>query len=227
MKVAAFRPALLPLLLLLPLLQGSAALYYKPRPLVCPVTQEVEHVDEVLEATQLELLVTPFVVSKVSLNTVYESRALPVTSVELHTVTAAADQLDVTEVRVVRETLPLTAVKVSTVTREVVHTSLSFYTITATNYNTDFLTLSALKTQHVTATALETLWLATTVTQHSTSVSTITVSAATLSRSLFVSSVPQTVTAATHTHIETRQVIYTHTLTKMITSTVCLGASDV
>lgn len=222
MRVTAFLQALL----LLPLLQEAATLYYKPRPLVCPVTYEVQHVEETLEVTQLEVVTTPFVVSKVTLNTVYESRPVTVTHVSVHTVTAEPQLVQVTEVQLVRETLPLTAVKVSTVTQEVVDTSVSFFTATATNYVSSFQTLSALKTQHATATTLETLWLATTVTINTTSVSSVTVTEAALRTSVLVSTVPHTITAATETHLETRKVFYTHTLTKMITSTVCLGRGD-
>lgn len=224
MKIATFLPALLPLLLLL---QRATALYYKPRPLVCPVTQDVEYVDETLEATEVEVLTTPFVVSKVTLNTVFQSLPLPVTSVALHTVTAEAPLLEVTEVRLVRVTVPLTAVKVSTVTLEVMATSVSFFTVTATNYVSAFQTLSAYKTQHATATTLETVQLATTVTLQSTSVSTITATEGALRTSRVVSSVHHTVTAATDTQIETRTAYYTHTLTKMVTSTICLASRTV
>lgn len=213
--------SLLPLLL-----QLSAARYYKPRPLVCPVTQQVEQVDETLEVTQLEVVKTPFVVSKVQFNTVYESRPVAVTHVALETVTAAPQELGVTEVQLVVETVPLTAVKVSTVTREVVDTNVNLFTLTATNYISSFHTVSATKTEHVTATTEATVLLDTTHRLLHTDVSTVTVTEADLRTSVVISSVPVTEVVATETQVEARTVIYTHTLTKMITNTVCLGTTD-
>lgn len=208
------------------LLQLTAARYYEPRPLVCPVTQKVQQLEETLEATQLEVVKTPFVVSKVQLNTVYESRPVAVTQVALETVTAAPQQLQVTEVHLVLETVPLTAVKVSTVTREVVDTNVNLLTRTATNYITRFQTLSAFKTQHVTSTTQSTVVLETTRRLRHTSVSTVTVTKAALRTSVVLSSVPHTEVVATETKVEAQTVIYTHTLTKMITNTVCLATTD-
>ena len=151
-------------LFLLPLLlQLAAALYYKPRPLVCPVTLEVEQLKEVLKATQLEVVTTPFLVSKVQLNTVYESRPVSVTHVALETVTAKPIQLDVMKVQLVLETVPLTAVKVSTVTMTLTHTLVEHFTRTATNYITHVETLAAPETVQETVTVVQTQ--AATVTQ--------------------------------------------------------------
>ena len=209
--------ALLPLLLL----QLTAARYYEPRPLICPVTQEVVQLDETLEATQLKVVTTLFVVSKVQLNTVYQNLPVAVTHMALETVTAATPQVEVTEVQLVLEKVPLTAVKVSTVTRQVVDTNVNLFTLTATNYITEFQTLSAIKTQHVTSTTLETVVLETTHKLFHTSLSTITMTKAVLTTSVVMSTLPSTVVVATETQVESRTVTYTHTLTKMITSTVC------
>ncbi|MPC59111.1 hypothetical protein E2C01_053126 [Portunus trituberculatus] len=213
--------SLLPLLLV----QLAAARYYKPRPLVCPVTQEVEIVDETLEAKQLEVVTTPFVLSQVQLNTVYQTRPVVVTQVTLVTVTAKPLQLDLTEVQLVLETLPLTAVKVNTVTREVVDTNVNLLTRTATNYVSQFQTLTAIKTHHVTSTTQQTVVLHTTHKVVHTSVSSVTVTEAALTTDLVVSTLPRTVVVATETKLEPRTVFYTHSLTKMITSTICLAST--
>lgn len=207
------------------LLQLAAARYYKPRPLMCSVTQEVEIVDETLEATQLEIVKTPFVLSQVQLNTVYQTRPVAVTQVTLVTVTAEPVQVDVTEVQLRMETLPLTAVKVSTVTREVVDTKVNLLTRTATNYVSHFQTLTAIKTHHVTSTTQETVVLHTTHKVVHTSVSSVTVTEAALSTEVVVSTLPTTVVVATETKMEPRTVFYTHSLTKMITSTICLASA--
>lgn len=221
MWAATLRWALLQLLLLLPLLQGAAALYYKPRPLVCPVTQEVQHVDETLEATQLEVVISPFVVSKVTLNTVYESRPVAVTEVALHTVTAPATQLEVTEVQLVQETLPLTVVKVSTVTSTLTETLVEQLTRTATNYQTQVETLSAPETSHETETVLETATETVTEREMAMETSTLRHTEAVLRTKLVVETVREATVAGTSTLLKVDTVTSTHILTKMITQTIC------
>lgn len=219
MRGAVFCPALL--LLLFPLLQGTTALYYKPRPLMCPITQEVENVDETLEATQIEVVTTPFLVNKVTLNTVYENLPLPVTSVTLHTVTEETPQIEVTEVQLVRETVPFTVVKVSTLTRTLTQTLVEPHTRTATNYLTHVETLAVPETVHETVTVVETA--AETVTQREMAMETSTLrhTKGLLQTKVVVEVVRQPTVAGTSTLLEVDTVTNTHILTKMITQTIC------
>lgn len=218
MKVGAFR---LVLLLLLQLLHESAALYYKPRPLVCPVTQEVEYVNETLSVTQLDIVLAPFQVNKVTVNTVYQNLPLDVTRVALHTVTAVDPQVEVTQVQLVHETVPVSIVKISTVTRTITQTLLSPLTRTATNYLTQVETLAVPETVHETVTVAETT--AETVTQRRMAMETSTLrhTKVVLKTKLVVEVVREKSLAATSTVLEVDTVTNTHILTKMITQTIC------
>ncbi|MPC78527.1 hypothetical protein E2C01_073015 [Portunus trituberculatus] len=208
--------SLLPLLL-----QLAAALYYKARPLMCPVTVEVEQLEKMLEATQLEVVTTPFLVSKVQLNTVYESRPVSVTHVALETVTAKPLQLDVTEVQLVLETVPLTDVKVSTVTLTLSHTLVERFTLTATNYVTHVETLAAPETVQETVTAVQTQVAIVTQREMDMVTSTLTQTEAVLQTELVVEVVSSSLVATTTTQLQVDTFTSTHVLTKMITQTIC------
>lgn len=213
----AFCLALLPLLLM----QLAAARFYKPRPLVCPVTKELKVLNELLEATQVEVVTTPFVVNKVQVNTLYQSRPVAVTHVAIETVTAAQRQVELTEVQLVFETVPFTVVKVNTATLTLTSTVVDPYTLTATNYVTQVETVAAPETVHDTVTVLETKSVTVTQRVMAMATSTLTHTRAVLQTKLVEEVVQETSGAVTTTLLQVDTFTYTHILTKMITQTIC------
>ncbi|KAK4293472.1 hypothetical protein Pmani_033828 [Petrolisthes manimaculis] len=210
------------LLCLVLLVELAAGLYHKPRPLVCSIINNIEYIDEVIEAPQVEVVRVPLSFRQVNFNTVYETSILPVTNIAFETITEPGARLEVTEVQLLDETQALTIMDVSTLTQSLVFTDVKLFTRTATNYIRDFHTISALRTAYQTVTDVQTAFSQVTLTAQETELSTVTVTEAVLRTERVVERVPGPTVAVTSTDIELEQFTNTHTLTKMITRTVCL-----
>ncbi|XP_069172300.1 uncharacterized protein [Procambarus clarkii] len=203
------------------LVQLAAALYYKPRPLLCSVSQTVKYQEKVLNNTEVDVLHVPFPINQINLNTIFQTRVVPVTSVVFETATAPVLQVEMTDVQLVEVTEPLTVVKVDTVTSILVETQLDIATSTAINYKTDIESLAVIETLHQTVVDVETRFVQLTKTVPLTVFSTVTVTKARLQTKVVVKTVPVTTVATTVTHVEVREVTSTHSLTKIIINTVC------
>jgi len=205
---------------LLVLAQVAAGLYYESFPLVCPLKQDVQYEDKVIQATYLELVQEPLVATHVHLKTVYQTTTLPVTATHVHTVTAPPPNVTVTQVQLLETQVPLTLTQIETVTRRLSETVLDVATRTATNYHTLVETVAVLQTHFDTVTEVQTRLLDVTLTVHETQFSTLTWTLSQLETQQLVESVKET-SVTTTTEYVPRYTTNTHTLTKMVTQTVC------
>lgn len=212
-------------LLLVVLMQEAAALYYKPRPLVCPSSPNVQYLQETLQAKEVKVVEVPLPVTQFNINTVYQTSVVPVTSVILHTVTAPAEQVEVTGVHLVEVTSSVTEDVVDTVTSTVVTTQLDVLTHSATNYHTEFHTLPVHETSHLTVESVETIVSQVTQTVPVNVLSTITITKMQLQTKVETKDVPMTSVVATSVVVVGDHVTNTHKLTKMITQTICPPAN--
>lgn len=204
------------------LVQLAAARFYKPRPLFCPVFHDVEYVDEVLRAKEIEVLHVPLPINQVNLNTVYKTSEVLVTSVIFQTLTAPPQQLVVADIQLVEQTDTLARVKVSTVTSSLTQTRVDVITSSATNYHTEFQTIPVYQTSHDIDTQVNTIFTQVTQTLPTTFYSTVTVTDVQLQTETVVETVSVTRDTFLVTETVVRDFTNTHSLTKMITSTVCL-----
>lgn len=209
------------LLYLVVVVQLACARYYKPRPPVCPVTNEILYQNETLEAFQVQVVSVPLPMAKIYLNTVYQTSVVPIVTSTCVTVTEPGPLLEVTDVKFVLETQPLTVARVSTVTRNVIETELEYLTKTGTNYQTQVQTIPAVNTFHYTLTETDTQILTTTQTVPSYQYYTLTVTKAQLLTKLVTEEVPITTIVALQTEVQLEDFTSTHSLTKMITHTIC------
>ncbi|ROT72383.1 hypothetical protein C7M84_009235 [Penaeus vannamei] len=162
---------------MLVLAQVAAGLYYENFPLVCPLKQDVQYEDKVIQATYLE-------------------------------------------VQLLETQVPLTLTQIETVTRRLSETVLDVATRTATNYHTLVETVAVLQTHFDTVTEVQTRLLDVTLTVHETQFSTLTWTLSQLETQQLVESVKET-SVTTTTEYVPRYTTNTHTLTKMVTQTVC------
>ncbi|KAK4293476.1 hypothetical protein Pmani_033832 [Petrolisthes manimaculis] len=209
------------LLYLVVLVQLASALYYKPRPPICPVTNQIQYQNDTLEASEVQVVNLPLPVAKIFLNTIYKTSVLPIITSTCVTVTEAGPQLEVTDVQLVFETKPLTVVRVSTITKNVIETELEYLTKTGTNYETHMQTLPAVKTFHHKVTETNTQIITTTQTVLEYKYITLTVNKAQLVTEVVTEEVPITTVVAWQTQVELEDFTSTHSLTKMITQTIC------
>lgn len=209
------------------LVQMASARFYKPLPLVCSVTQDVQYKVEELQAKEIEVVRVPVPISKMQLNTVYTTSVLPVTAISVQTNTAQPVRLEVTDIQVEEVTEPLTLVKVNTVTSRVVLTQLDVLTSTATNYHTDIHTLTAVEVVPLTVTDVETVLSQLTETVAGTVLTTLTLTQGQLRTTVKVLDVPSTTVVGTATVTEVNTVTNTHNLTKMITQTICPPPNEI
>lgn len=177
---------------------------------------------QIVEAQQIEVVKVPLPIREINLNTVYETTILPVTEVTFETSTEPGIRIEVTDVQLVEETQLLTVVSVSTLTQSLVHTRVNIFTSTATNYIRDIDTVSVLKTAYQTVTEIHTAFTQVTLTAQETELSTITITEPVLRTEQVVETVQETVVGGTSTALLVDEFTNTHTLTKMITRTVCL-----
>lgn len=213
--------SLLCLLGALLLVQMSAARYYKPLPLVCSVTQDIQIQVEEMEAKVFDVVRVPVSINKMQLNTIFSTSVIPVTAVDVQSVTAQPVGLEVTEIKVQEVTEPITLVKVNTLTSRIVHTDVDVLTSTATNYHTDFHTLTATDVFPLTVTNVETVISHLTETVDGTLFTTLTLTQGQLQTTVKVVDVPSTSVVGTATVIQVNTVTNTHSLTKMITQAIC------
>ncbi|XP_037783620.1 uncharacterized protein LOC119579810 [Penaeus monodon] len=207
-------------LCVLVLVQVSVGLYYENRPLVCPLKQEVQYEDKVIQATYLEVLEQPLVATHVHLKTVYQTTTLPVTATHIHTVTGPPPNATVTEVQLVETQVPQTVTQIETVTNRLTETVLDVATRTATNYHTLVETVAVLETQFDTVTEVQTRLADITLTLQETEFSTLTWTVSQLETQQVVESIEET-SVTTSTEYVPRYRTNVHTLTKMVTQTVC------
>lgn len=203
-------------------LAAATASYYTPA-FQCASGPTVQHEDVTLLMTGVEVSTVYTTVDQVHLNTVLVVQPVPGGDLaELAaSFTSIPEDLFVTEVELVQETLPLTITQVSTVTTTIVLTEVEVYTSSATNYMTEFETLAAPSTSHSTVTITGTLFSELTVTAQTTLLTTLTVTNASLLTDVVTESVPQTIFVATDTAVHTETSTNVHSLTKMVTQFVC------
>lgn len=164
----------------------------------------------------------PLPIRQINLNTIYETTVLPVTEVTFETTTEPGARIEITDVQLVEETQLLTVVSVSTVTHSLVNTRVNIFTSTATNYIRDIDTVSVLKTAYQTVTEVETTFTQVTLTAQETELNTLTITEPVLRTEQVVETVLETAVVDTSTLLHIDEFTNTHTLTKMITRTVCL-----
>lgn len=134
----------------------SSALYYKPRLIqVCPLHQQVQYEEHVLQAKVIDVQRVPLSVNHLQLKTVLATSTLSVTSFEYLTVTVSPSWLTVTETVRMETTIPIVLTSVTTATKELLETLVSFITSTAKNYHTLVESKTVLETRFVTSTKLE------------------------------------------------------------------------
>lgn len=134
----------------------SFALFYKPRHAqVCPLQQQVQYEERVLQAKLIDIQRVPLPVHHLQFKTVIATSTLSVTSFKYHTVTVSAPWFTVTDVVRVETTIPIALTSVTTVTSELLETQVSIITRTATNYHTHVETKTVLQTLFLTSTKLE------------------------------------------------------------------------
>lgn len=197
----------------------SFALYYKPRPLVCPV-QQVHYEERSLQAKHIDVEWVPLSVNHLHLDTVFTTRTIPVTSFEYRTVTATVPHLTVTEVVRVETTVPLVMTSVTTVTSELLETQVTVVTSTTTNYHTLVATKTLLETSFLTSTQLETKLVPVTKTVVGTQLATLTRTVTHLFTKEHVHPVPSSV-LVTSTLVQHETRTSTFTINAKVTKTVC------
>ncbi|KAK4293474.1 hypothetical protein Pmani_033830 [Petrolisthes manimaculis] len=199
----------------------ATARYYEPQPLNCQSSNVIHYQDQTLKVNDLQVVRVPLPSVDIHVNTVYETSIVPFTSTISSGVLGPEQQLVVTEVQMVDETLPLTQVEVRTITRNVIETELNHFTRTATNFITDVQTVPALTTLRITVTEAQTQFIAVTETIPVTEFSTVKEVTTELLTQTEVVRIPQTAVVSTFTVNEVENFTNIHSLTKMITQTVC------
>lgn len=112
-----------------------------------------------MQVRDVQVVRVPVPSVDISINTVYETSVVPFTNAPITEASGLLSTSVVTEVQMVDETLPLTQVEVSTVTRNVIVTSINSFTRTATNFITDVQTVPAITTLRVTITEPQTRFM--------------------------------------------------------------------
>lgn len=112
-----------------------------------------------MQVRDLQVVRVPVPSVDISINTVYKTSVVPFTNSPITEAVGSLSTAVVTEVQMVDETLPLTQVEVSTVTRNVFVTSVNSFTRTATNFITEVQTVPAFTTLRVTITEPQTRFL--------------------------------------------------------------------
>ncbi|KAK3853149.1 hypothetical protein Pcinc_040297 [Petrolisthes cinctipes] len=199
----------------------ATARYYEPQPLNCHSSNVIHYQDQTLKVNDLQVVRVPLPSVDIHVNTVYETSIVPFTSTISSGELGPDQQLVVTEVQLVDETLPLTQVEVRTITRNVIETEINSFTRTATNFITDVQTVPALTTLRITVTQPQTQFIEVTETIAVTEFSTVKEVKTELQTQIDVVRIPQTAVVSTFTVNEVENFTNIHSLTKMITQTVC------
>lgn len=197
-----------------------SAAYYTPAQ-VCPTKVALVQRDMEMTVSQIHVVEeTPYTNVDIHVNTMITSQVVVATKVVLATVKRTLEPVTHTKVSIYISRIPVTITRVKSVTKKIINTDLDIATITATNYNTEYVTKNYWHTVHIETVLTET-WT-------STHTRTITERTAT---AYLVTESPVITTEIT-TRIPHTRAVYvtvalspaheiTHTFTTTLTSSVC------
>ncbi|XP_068216563.1 uncharacterized protein [Palaemon carinicauda] len=214
------------LLVLLAVAQLSAAGFYKPLPQQCPVRQKVDYEDVVLTVTRYNTLTSAVPLGQAHLNTLTVTDIITVTNIVPTTLTAVAQQVAVTDVRIVESVLRLPFTQVITVTETLTNTQVDVITSTATNYVTTFQTIFSTLTHFDVIKQTETQFVDNPSVQVLTALGTQTITSSVFETTSVTVTVPGLEIQGTTTFTSIFRPTSTHFLTKKITQTVCPPGSN-